>query len=42
MAIKVIAQLSEMKLGKIPGKKFVMLPDLYIPITEKKFAATPI
>ena len=31
MAIKVIAQLREVKLGKI-----------YIPITEKKFAATPI
>ena len=41
MAIKVIAQLREVKLGKT-GKKFVMLPDLYIPITEKKFAATPI
>ena len=42
MAIKVIAQLREVKLGKTPGKKFGMLPDLYIPITEKKFAATPI
>jgi len=24
------------KLGKNPGKKFVMRPDLYVPITEKK------
>ena len=29
MAIKVIAQLREVKLGKNPGKKFVMRPDLY-------------
>ena len=36
MAIKVIAQRSEVKLGKNPGKKFVMRPDLYIPIQEKK------
>ena len=36
MAIKVIAQLCEVKLGKNPGKKFVMRPDLYVPITEKK------
>ena len=36
MAIKVIAQLREVKLGKKPGKKFVMRPDLYVPITEKK------
>ena len=36
MAIKVIAQLREVKLGKNPGKKFVMRPDLYIPIKEKK------
>jgi len=36
MAIKVIAQLREVKLGKNPGKKFVMRPDLYVPITEKK------
>ena len=27
MAIKVIAQLREVKLGKNPGKKFVMRPD---------------
>jgi len=36
MAIKVIAQLREVKLGKNPGMKFVMRPDLYIPIKEKK------
>ena len=36
MAIKVIAQRREVKLGKNPGKKFVMRPDLYIPIVEKK------
>ena len=36
MAIKVIAQLREVKLGKNPGKKFVMRPDLYTPIQEKK------
>ncbi len=36
MAIKVIAQLREVKLGKNPGKKFVMRPDLYVPIAEKK------
>ena len=36
MAIKVIAQRREVKLGKTPGKKFVMRPDLYIPIQEKK------
>ena len=35
MAIKVIAQLREVKIGKNPGKKFVMRPDLYVPITEK-------
>ena len=27
MAIKVIAQLREVKLGKNPGKKFVMRPE---------------
>ena len=31
MAIKVIAQLREVKIGKNPGKKFVMRPDLYCP-----------
>ena len=36
MAIKVIAQRREVKIGKNPGKKFVMRPDLYIPIKEKK------
>ena len=36
MAIKVIAQRRDVKLGQNPGKKFVMRPDLYIPIAEKK------
>ena len=37
MAIKVIAQRRVLKIGKNPGvKKFVMRPDLYIPIQEKK------
>ena len=36
MAIKVIAQRREVKLGKNPGMKFVMRPDLYNPIQEKK------
>ena len=37
MAIKVIAQRRELKIGKNPGvKKFVMRPDFYIPISEKK------
>jgi hypothetical protein len=36
MAIKVIAQRREVKLGKNPGMKFVMRPDLYTPIQEKK------
>ena len=39
MAIKVIAQRREVKLVKNPGKKFVMRPDLYIPIQEKKVFA---
>ena len=39
MAIKVIAQKREVKLGKNPGVKFVMRPDLYIPIQEKKVFA---
>ena len=40
MAIKVIAQHRELKIGKNPGvKKFVMRPDLYIPIAEKKVFA---
>ena len=36
MAIKVIAQIREVKLGKNPGKKFVMRPDLYIPISPAR------
>ena len=36
MAIKVIAQRREVKLGKNPGKKFVMRPDLYSSIQKKK------
>ena len=37
MAIKVIAQRRVLKIGKNPGvKKFVMRPDLYVPIQEKK------
>ena len=39
MAIKVIAQRREVKLGKNPGMKFVMRPDLYVPIAEKKVFA---
>ena len=39
MAIKVIAQRREVKLGKKPGMKFVMRTDLYIPIAEKKVFA---
>jgi len=39
MGIKVIAQRREVKLGKNPGKKFVMRPDLYTPIQEKKVFA---
>ena len=39
MAIKVIARRREVKLGKTPGMKFVMRPDLYIPIQEKKVFA---
>ena len=37
MAIKVIAQRRELKIGKNPGaKRFVMRPDLYSAIAEKK------
>ena len=37
MAIKVIAQRRVLKIGKNPGvKKFVMRPELYTPIQEKK------
>ncbi len=40
MAIRVIAQRRVLKIGKKPGvKKFVMRPDLYIPIAEKKVFA---
>ena len=40
MAIKVIAQRRVLKIGKNPGvKKFVMRPDLYTPIQEKKVFA---
>ena len=40
MAIKVIAQRRVLKIGKNPGvKKFVMRPDLYIPVQEKKVFA---
>ena len=40
MAIKVIAQRRVLKIGKNPGvKKFVMRPELYTPIQEKKDAA---
>ena len=37
MSIKVIAQRRELKIGKNPGaKRFVMRPDLYSAIAEKK------
>ena len=36
MAIKVIAQRRELKIGNKPGKRFVMRPDLYSSIAEKK------
>jgi hypothetical protein len=39
MAIKVIAQRRELKIGNKPGKRFVMRPDLYAPIVEKKVFA---
>ena len=40
MAIRVIAQRRLLKIGKNPGvKKFVMRPDLYSPIQEKKVFA---
>ena len=40
MAIRVIAQRRVLKIGKNPGvKKFVMRPDLYTPIQEKKVFA---
>ena len=40
MSIKVIAQRRVLKIGNKPGvKKFVMRPDLYAPIVEKKVFA---
>ena len=36
MAIKVIAQRRELKIGNKPGKRFIMRPDLYNAIAEKK------
>ena len=36
MAIKVIAQRRELKIGNKPGKRFIMRPDLYSAIAEKK------
>lgn len=40
MAIRVIAQRRVLKIGKNPGaKRFVMRPDLYTPIQEKKVFA---
>ena len=40
MAIKVIAQRRVLKIGNKPGaKKFVMRPDLYSPVQEKKVFA---
>ena len=36
MGIKVIAQRRELKIGNKPGMRFVMRPDLYNSITEKK------
>ena len=39
MAIKVIAQRRELKIGNKPGKRFVMRPELYTSLTEKKVFA---
>ena len=36
MAIKVIAQRRELKIDNKPGKRFIMRPDLYSAIAEKK------
>ncbi len=36
MAIKVIAQRRQLKIGKNPSKRFVMRPDLYSAVNEKK------
>ena len=42
MAIKVIAQRREVKLGKTPGMKFVMRPDLYIPSRRRRCSQKPL
>ena len=39
MAIKVIAQRRQLKIGKNPSKRFAMRPELYSPIQEKKVFA---
>ena len=39
MAIKVIAQRRELKIGNKPGKRFIMRPEQYSPIQEKKVFA---
>ena len=39
MAIKVSAQRRQLKIGKNPSKRFVMRPELYSPIQEKKVFA---
>ena len=39
MSIKVIAQRRQLKIGKTPSKRFVMRPDLYSSIAEKKVFA---
>ena len=39
MAIKVIAQRRELIIGNKPGKRFIMRPELYSPIQEKKVFA---
>ena len=40
MSIKLIAQRRQLKIGKNPGaKRFVLRPDLYSPISEKKVFA---
>ena len=36
MGIKVIAQRRQLKIGKNPSKRFVMRPDLYSAVNEKK------
>ena len=36
MRIKVIAQRRQLKIGKNPSKRFVMRPDLYSAVNEKK------